>query len=75
MNYLEILKQVLQDKGVDVSKVTEESSLTELGLDSLDTVSALMDIEEQLHIEFATEDLLEAKKVKDVLALIEAKIK
>ena len=75
MNYLEILKNVLQDKGVDASKISEETSLSDLGLDSLDTVSALMDIEEQLNIEFSTEEFSTAKNVKDVLNLIEKKIK
>lgn len=75
MNYLEILKNVLADKGVDASNITEDTELSDLGLDSLDTVSALMDIEEQLNIEFSTEEISNAKNVKDVLGLIENKLK
>jgi len=75
MDYLQILKNVLEDKGVNTSNITEETALSDLGLDSLDTVSALMDIEEQLNIEFSTEEFSSAKNVKDVLSLIEKKIK
>jgi len=75
MDYLEILKNVLKDKGVDASNITEETTLSNLGLDSLDTVSALMDIEEQLNIEFSTDEFSSAKNVKDVLDLIEKKLK
>ena len=75
MGYLEILKKVLNDKGVDTSAITEETTLSDLGLDSLDTVSALMDIEEQLDIEFSTDEFSSAKNIKDVLNLIEKKIK
>lgn len=75
MDYLEILKKVLKDKGVDTSNITEETTLSNLGLDSLDTVSALMDIEEQLNIEFSTDEFSSAKNVKDVLDLIEKKLK
>lgn len=75
MSYLSVLKKVLENKGVDTSVITEESALTELGLDSLDTVSALMDIEEELNIEFSTEEFSTAKYVKDILKLIEEKIK
>lgn len=75
MTYLSVLKKVLENKGVDTSSITEDSALTELGLDSLDTVSALMDIEEELNIEFSTEEFSQAKYVKDILKLIEAKIK
>ena len=75
MDYLQILKNVLKDKGVDASNITEETTLSNLGLDSLDTVSALMDIEEQLNIEFSTDEFSSAKNVKDVLDLIEKKLK
>ena len=75
MDYLDILKNVLKDKGVDTSNITEETTLSNLGLDSLDTVSALMDIEEQLNIEFSTDEFSSAKNVKDVLDLIEKKLK
>ena len=74
MNYLDVLKNVLTEKGVDASSITEETSLSDLGLDSLDTVSALIDIEEQLGIEFSTDEFSSAKKVKDVIDLIEKKI-
>ncbi len=74
MDYLSLLKKVLEAKGVNTSLITEETTLQDLGLDSLDTVSALMDIEEELGIEFSTDEFANAKNVKDVLSLIENKI-
>lgn len=75
MENLVILKNVLVDKGVDISLIKEDSSLSDLGLDSLDTVSAMMDIEEALNIEFSTEELANAKVVKDIINLIDLKTK
>lgn len=74
MDYLSLLKKVLEAKGVNTSLITEETTLQDLGLDSLDTVSALMDIEEELEIEFSTDEFANAKNIKDVLSLIENKI-
>ena len=74
MDYLSLLKKVLEAKGVNTSLITKETTLQDLGLDSLDTVSALMDIEEELGIEFSTDEFANAKNVKDVLSLIENKI-
>lgn len=74
MDYLSLLKKVLEAKGVNTSLITEETTLQDLGLDSLDTVSALMDIEEELGIEFSTDEFANAKNIKDVLSLIENKI-
>ena len=74
MDYLSLLKKVLEAKGVNTSLITEETTLQDLGLESLDTVSALMDIEEELGIEFSTDEFANAKNIKDVLSLIENKI-
>lgn len=75
MENLKLLTNVLEEKGVDVSNINLDSSLSDLGLDSLDTVSAMMDIEEALNIEFSTEELANAKYIKDIINLIDSKTK
>ena len=60
---------------VDVSSLKEEDELTALGLDSLDLVEVMLQIEEELHIEFSSDEISELKTLKDVLNLIETKLK
>lgn len=74
MNIKEILTNLLNEKGVSTDTITEDSSLKSLGLDSLDTAEIMMDIEDKLNIEFATDELRNLETIKDVLNLIENKI-
>ena len=73
MENYDLLKSILAEKGVAVDSLNEDSNLKELGLDSLDTVETLMDIEEKLKIQFETEELSEVKTIRDILNLIEKK--
>lgn len=75
MENFETLKKVLMDKGVKEDSIKMEATLTDLGLDSLDTVECLMDIEDKLNIEFANHELFNVKTIKDVIDLIDSKIK
>ena len=43
--------QILEKQGFDGSKVTPESTLAEIGLDSLDVVEAVMACEDEFDIE------------------------
>ncbi len=56
-------------------EVTVESSLKELGLDSLDVVEMLTDMEEKYGIEFDNDEMLELGTVNDVISVIEKKLK
>lgn len=56
-------------------EVTVDSSLKELGLDSLDVVEMLTDMEEKYGIEFDNDEMLELGTVKDVISVIEKKLK
>ena len=50
--YFEAIAKVIADRvGCDVSVVKPESTFTELGIDSLDTVELLMNLEDELNIE------------------------
>ena len=74
MDVIETVKSILAEK-VDVSKLKEEDSLKSLGLDSLDLVEVMLEIEDELGIEFTSEEIAELSTLKDVVKLIEAKTK
>ncbi len=73
MNIDELLTSILS-KRIDVSSITDSSVLSDLGLDSLDLVEVMMEIETELNIEFSNEEILAIKTIKDVKALINSKI-
>ena len=50
--YFNTIAEVIAERtGCDVSSVKPESTFTELGIDSLDTVELLMNLEDKLGIE------------------------
>ena len=51
MYFNAIAKVISERTGCDVSAVKEDSTFTELGIDSLDTVELLMNLEDELGIE------------------------
>ena len=72
MDYIEVVKRILSEK-IDVSSLKEDDNLTELGLDSLDLVEIMIQIEEELGMEFTSEEIANLKTLKDVKVLIESK--
>ena len=74
MNNLETLKNILAEAGVKSADINEDSNLIDLGLDSLDLIQILMDVEEKLNIHFEDDEITDFKTVKDVLTLIEKKV-
>ncbi|MDD7316965.1 MAG: phosphopantetheine-binding protein [Bacillales bacterium] len=69
----EIKKQLAVIAKVDA--ITDEMKLSELGLDSLDVVELLLQLEEQYDIHFDDIDMSNFKTVGDLLASIEQKLK
>ena len=68
---LERIKNVLNDKiGCDTENVTAETTLAELGIDSLDTMELVVGLEDEFEVEL---DFGEAKvgTIGDIMALIE----
>lgn len=65
----------LLSKRVDTSNLKETDSLSRLGLDSLDLVEVMLEIEEELGIEFDSDEISQVDTLGDVLKLIESKIK
>ena len=62
-------------KVVNGKEVSLESNLKELGLDSLDVVDMLMDLEEKFGIELENDEMMAFNVVSDIVISIENKTK
>lgn len=70
---LEKVKQILADHcDIDPSKITEETTFESLGIDSLDTVEMVMEMEEDLGVELELNE--KVKTVGDMVKFIENKV-
>jgi acyl carrier protein len=66
-----VKKIVVEHLGVEVDKVTEESSfIDDLGADSLDTVELVMAFEEEFGVEIPDDAAEKILTVKDAIAFI-----
>ena len=74
MNAIETVKSILKEK-VDISNLKESDSLSSLGLDSLDLVEIMLQIEDELGVEFTSDEIANLSTLKDVVNLIERKVK
>ena len=72
MDTLQVVKDAIKDR-INVDNLKYDDKLEELGLDSLDLVEAMLKIEKALGIVFASDEIVEAKTVQDVVNLIESK--
>lgn len=66
-----IAKIVSERTGCEVSAVKPESRFTELGIDSLDTVELLMELEDELGIEIELDQKVET--IEDLDQFIQSK--
>ncbi len=62
-------------KKVSKKDVTLDSNIKDLGLDSLDIVDLLMDLEDKYGVEFENEEMTSLTTVGDVVKAVESKIK
>lgn len=68
----DIIKLINETIHVDVSEVTDESNLvTDLGLDSLDSVEITMAVEEKYGITISETEMENVKTVGDLVKLVE----
>ena len=72
MEALEIVKEAIKDR-INIGAINYDDKLDDLGLDSLDLVETMLTIEEALNVEFATDEIVELKTIRDVVNLIESK--
>lgn len=67
-----VIKIIVEQLGVDESKVVPEASFIEdLGADSLDLTELIMAMEEEFGIEISDEDAQKIMRVQDALAYVE----
>ena len=64
---------IVDDLGVDAEAVTIDSTLEDLGADSLDAVELIMALEEEYDLEIAEDDAKAMKSVKNIVDYIESK--
>ena len=68
MEFETIRKIIAEKMEIDESKITLDSTLQDLDIDSLDMVDIIMDIENELNI--SLEDLKDVEKVGDVVDFV-----
>ena len=73
MNCFEEFKKIVQERLKDAPEITMESNLKELGLDSLDLLESVIDVEEILGVKFEDEELVTFVTVGDVVRCAEGK--
>lgn len=68
--YLDVIAKVISERtGCDVSAVKPQSTFSELGIDSLDTVELLMSLEDEIGIEIDLDQKIET--VEDLNKFLE----
>ena len=72
MNNFEYIKNLFVNQGISEEKVTEDASLKDLGIDSLDLVEIMFAAEEELDVHFEDEKLLALKTVGDAVRLLDS---
>ncbi len=74
MSNLEKLTTIIADQlGIDEANITEDTTLEDLGADSLALVELVMSVEEEFEIQIEDEDMEKFKSVGDVLDYVESK--
>ena len=70
-----LLEMPENNKGEPVERFDDDLNLrTDLGLDSVDLVSLVMDIQERFRVQLAVADLEPVQKVSDLLDLLQSKM-
>ena len=72
---LELIRQNLSEMfSVDPSEITMDTRFVEdLGVDSLDMVELIQNLEEEYNVEFDAEDMSELKTVGEVISYLQDK--
>ena len=67
-----IAKIVSERTGCDISTIKPESKFSELGIDSLDTVELIMELEKEFNITIPDDQAEKIATVGDAIAYVEA---
>ena len=68
-------EEILEKRDIDTSTLKPESTLVDIGLDSLDLVEVMLEIEEFVGQEFSSQEIMDLKTIQDVVNLINSKLK
>lgn len=72
MNTFQRLCRILEEEfQIETAEVTMETTFSEMGLGSLETVDAVMRIEEEFHVEISDEDMEKFHCIADVCGYLE----
>ena len=72
---LDKLKEIIKEElGFKIDSLTAESTLENMGADSLDAVELIMAIEEEYDIQITEEDAQQFTSLASIVAYIESKI-
>lgn len=75
MTLEKIKKVVAEQTGMDAGEVQMSSGFKEdLGIDSIDIIEIIMELEEVFAVEIPTEDLENMEKVEDIVNYINTKL-
>lgn len=70
---IEKVKELLADHlEIDTDEITEDTTFEDLGVDSLDTVEIMMEMEDEFDIEIKPAEV--GKSVKELVAYIDSKL-
>ncbi len=72
MNTFEQIKAILADS-LKGKELTMDSTFKDVGIDSIDLVEIVFEMEEELGVTFEDEDLMNLKTVADLVALVDSK--
>ena len=70
MDKAQIIVIIAEQLGISEAEITEETSFTDLGADSLDLFQIISAFEEEFNIEFENEDVEKIKTVGDAIEYI-----
>lgn len=74
-NYLLKIQNILAESlGIEADSVTAETTFTELGMDSLDALSLINELEIAYDIKIPNEEVLKIRSVAHAVAALEATI-
>lgn len=73
MSTLENLRSLLKSKVKNADRITADSTIKDLGIDSLDLVDMMITLEEIYGVEFQDDDFLGIETIGDVVKRIDSK--
>lgn len=72
MTFDKIKTLIANHLDIDEAEITTETTFEDLGIDSLDTVELMMEVEDEFGIEVKAQEV--GKSVKELVAYIDAKL-